>query len=161
MSDIAVQQTVSENVATIKLVGKMSETADYSAVDISKALDAEFDFEGVTLINSKGIQIWKEFMKSLPDGIRFAYVRCPLKVVNQINLFPSFNGGKIVEIKSFFAPYFCETCDKSNSFLLQTATDFSTNGVTTPPARNCEDCRNQLVFDGNAQKYFLFLKRSF
>jgi hypothetical protein len=136
----------------------MIETANYSVVDVKTAKVAEFDFEAVTMINSKGVQIWKEFMKALPPGPRYLYVRCPLKIINQINLFPSFKGGKVVEIASFYVPYFCETCDKPSSVLL-TGANVMVNGKVIPPEMPCGVCKKPMEFDGNVQKYFLFLTR--
>ncbi len=159
MPDLRIEQTVTDQKQCIKVLGKMIETADYSSIVVGPSDAAEFDFSGVTMINSKGLQIWKDFMKGLPLTARYAYVRCPLKVVNQLNLFPSFKGGKTVDVASFFAPYFCEACDKPSAKLLITAQDFPDGRIGAPPPANCPDCKKPMEFDGNAQKYFLFLKR--
>ncbi len=158
-ADLQIQQSDNGTTRCVKLIGKMIESAQYQSIDASKSEVVEFDFSGVSMINSKGIQIWKDFMKSLPTTSRYTYVRCPLKVVNQLNLFPGFKGGKTVDVASFYAPYFCEACDKSNSILITTARDFPGGRVGTPPATICPDCQKPMEFDGNAQKYFLFLKR--
>lgn len=157
--DLQVSQTDSGTTRRIGLVGKMVETANYGVIDVSRSETAEFDFSGVTMINSKGIQIWKDFMKGLPGNVRYVYVKCPLKVVNQLNLFPGFKGGKTVDVASFFAPYFCEGCDKPTSVLITTAHAFPDGRIGNPPSQNCPSCGKPMEFDGNAQKYFLFLKR--
>lgn len=158
-TDLQILQTDANATKSVKLVGKMIETANYGVIDASRSEVVEFDFSGVTMINSKGIQIWKDFMKSLPNSTRYVYVKCPLKVVNQLNLFPGFKGGKTVEIATFYAPYFCEGCDKPISTLITTAKDFPDGRIGAPPSVACPTCKKPMEFDGNSQKYFLFLKR--
>ncbi len=98
-------------------------------------------------------------MRGLTDRVRLVYVHCPLKVINQLNLFPAFKGGKTVEVASFFAPYYCESCDIPRVVLLDTARDFPGGRVGNPPVANCPQCKGLMGFDGRAQKFFLFLKR--
>lgn len=156
---LEIQQLDNGTTRCVKLIGAMIEAVPYGVIDPGQAEVVEFDFAGVTMINSKGIQLWKDFMRGLSGNTRIVYVRCPLKVVNQLNLFPGFKGGKAVDVASFYAPYFCEFCDKPHSNLIVTARDFPGGRVGNPPAANCPSCSKPMDFDGNAQKYFLFLKR--
>ena len=167
MTTLTITPSFKDGILNVKLAGKMDETANYSALrtQIDTLLaspgikTAAFNFEAVSLINSKGIQVWKDFMTGLPAPVRIFYLRCPLRVVNQLNLFPSFNGGKKVTVKSFYAPYWCERCDAATAVLLQPAIDFI-DGKISAPKRNCPKCQAVLSFDGSEQKYFLFLKRA-
>jgi hypothetical protein len=160
MSDVKIVLKRAGANVEVRLAGQMDERANYSTIDLNGVAAADFDFEGVTMINSKGIQVWKDFMRSVPDNVRVTYKRCPLKVVNQLNLFPSFNGGKVVKVTSFFAPYFCEACDKPHTALLDTATHFPEGKPVAAPSIDCESCKKPLEFDAIPQKYFLFLRRA-
>lgn len=160
MSDLVIEQKVEGNTVKVSLKGKMADTAEYSTIKVAGSAAAEFDFEGVTMINSKGVQIWKEFMQALPPGLKVSYQRCPLKVVNQLNLFPSFKGGKVVEVSSFYAPYFCATCDEPRSVLLETVKYFTQGKVAVVPPMSCDKCKKPMELDANPQKYFLFMQRA-
>ena len=138
----------------------MDENAVYGTINIDDAAVVVINFEKVAMINSKGIQIWKEYVKSLPPQLKIAYARCPLRVVNQLNLFPSFSGGKNVVILSFYAPYFCEPCDGSHSILLEPKKVFPDGKIGDPPEINCPACSKAMEFDGSPAKYLLFLKRA-
>ncbi len=161
MSELQFKKAHANGVTTISLIGRMSETAQYAALaDVGGADCVEFDFDGVTLINSKGIQIWKTFMTSLPQDLVIRYVNCTLKIVNQLNLFPSFQGNKKVEIKTFYAPYFCEACDSQLQIRLETAAAFPDPRTAAAPSVTCPSCAKPMEFDANPQKYFMFLRRS-
>jgi hypothetical protein len=160
MSDVKIQQKRTGANLELRLAGQMDERANYAIIDLKGVAAADFDFEGITMINSKGIQVWKDFMRSVPDNVRVTYQKCPLKVVNQLNLFPSFNGGKVVRVTSFYAPYFCESCDKAHTALLDTATYFPEGQTVAAPTIPCDTCKKPLEFDAIPQKYFLFLRRA-
>lgn len=160
MSDLSIEKTRSGDKLAVVLKGRMTETSRYAEIDVAGVKSLEINMDGVSVINSKGIQIWREFMKNLPAGLAISYVKCPLKVVNQLNLFPTFNGGKSVEIVSFYAPYFCEKCDQTASRLLESGKHFTAGKPIAAPAMTCEKCKAALEFDGVEQKYFLFLRRS-
>ncbi len=160
MSDLIIETTRNAESLELKLKGRMVETARYGDLDLAGVRVLDIDFDGVTLINSKGIKLWREFMQTLPQGLRITYTRVALKVVNQLNLFPTFNGGKSVDVLSFYAPYFCEKCDRTVAVLLAAGQHFASGKPVEPPALTCETCKSDLEFDGVAQKYFLFLRRT-
>jgi hypothetical protein len=141
----------------VALVGLMDEDADYSRLDVRGAETVVFDFQGVRLINSTGLLRWTKFLKGLPPALGLAVERCSVRVVTQINMFPGFFAGRAAEVRSFYAPYFCETCDVSTDLLLEVARDFPGDGTWPAPARACATCKGALVFDGIEKKYFVLL----
>lgn len=161
MAELTVKQTEDGSGGTIvALSGRMSEGADYRAIKVAGATAISIDFEEITMINSKGVQLWKDFMQGLPGGITITYLRCPLKIVNQLNLFPSLNGGKSVHIASYYAPYFCSKCDEGRVLLMDAdKTQESARSGEAVPAQ-CKVCGTAMEFDANPQKYFLFLRRA-
>jgi len=148
-------QPAGSNVIVV-LSGAMDENANYEPVKAGKWTSFTFDFAGISLINSTGLQQWTKFLSSLPNNAVIAFRNCSQRVVNQINLFPGFIGGHKVNIESFFAPYFCAECDQSQNVLL------TTSQLPTPPkspAQNCPTCSKAMEFDGIEKKFFAFLNR--
>jgi hypothetical protein len=154
-----IEQTTSGKKAVLALRGPIDEGSDYTAAQWQGVEEVTFDFSGVTLINSTGLQRWIKFLEGIPAGVRIAFARCPVRVVNQINMFPGFLAGRSVQIESFYASYYCEACDKSSDVLLETGKDFKVKGAAVgAPARACPDCKTEMEFDGIEKKFFLFLR---
>lgn len=144
--------------AVLMLSGPIDEGSDYSGAHFEGVSEAQFDFSGVTLINSTGLQRWIKFLASIPAGVAISFARCPVRVVNQINMFPGFLAGKNVRVETFFASYYCESCDKSHDVILDTARDFADRTKVAAPAQACPECKAEMEFDGIEKKFFLFLK---
>lgn len=144
---------------TLKLQGQIDEGADYSNISFDSITSLSFDFEKITLINSTGLQKWISFLEKVPVSIEIKFVNCPLRITNQINLFPGFLANRKVKIESFFAPYFCPDCDHSDDILLSTETHFKDRNDIRAPEIRCKRCQKVMEFDGIEKKFFLFLKR--
>jgi hypothetical protein len=99
-------------------------------------------------------------MKGLSAGLKIGYHRCPLRIVNQINLFPGFLGGRKVVFISFYAPYRCAGCGASETALLKAKDCLTPAKVYGAPARNCAKCSVPMEFAAIEEKYFMFLNRS-
>lgn len=143
---------------TYTLVGAMDENAIYPAVADAGIKHVVFDFGGVDLINSTGLQAWTKFLQSVPAVASVVFQNCSQRVVNQINLFPGFTAGKKLQIKSFYAPYFCDACDASRNVLLSLNDVQSEIAQGNPPERKCDKCGKIMEFDSIPKKYFLFAK---
>ncbi len=160
MASLQITQNNQGDGATLTLNGQIDENADYSSVKFVGLKRLVFDFGGVTLINSTGLQRWVNFLSSIPPGLAVTFVRCPVRVINQINMFPGFTAGRSVGVDSFYAPYFCATCDKSSDVLLDTKKQFPDRTKLTAPPAKCDKCQGSLEFDGIEKKFFVFLKPS-
>lgn len=159
MSDLRVTEERSGSDVTFHLEGKIDEFSDYSQMSFGEVDRAILDFDGVTLINSSGIQRWIAFLESVPESIRVDFKNCPLRIVNQMNLFPAFLAGRDVKVHSFYAPYYCECIDESKNVLLNTDEHFADLDDIKVPNISCDQCGELMEFDGIEKKYFLFLKR--
>lgn len=144
--------------AVVTLSGQIDEAADYSGIALKDAKRVAFDFEKIKLINSTGLQRWIKFLEGIDKKIEIAFVRCAIRVITQINMFPGFTAGRPVRIESFFAPYFCEACDKSQDLLLDRAKHFPDPAKVVAPKMQCQKCGGPAEFDGIEKKYFIFLK---
>ena len=143
---------------TVKLAGQVDELADYGTIKTTGVKRVAFDFEKIKLINSTGLQRWIQFLNSIDKGVAIAFVRCSIRVITQINMFPGFLGGRQVAIESFFAPYFCEACDASRDLLLDASQQFASGKPPAAPKMKCPTCAGPAEFDGIEKKYFMFLK---
>ena len=156
---LTLEQKVKEHKTLITLKGKIDESADFSSASFKGIRVAIFDFAGIRMINSMGIQVWIAFLKRVPRQTAVIFKRCPLRVINQINLFPAFLAGRKVRITSFYAPWFCDQCDESFSFLLTTKDHFPEGKPLTVPDQTCQKCGEDMEFGVIEEKYLLFLKR--
>ncbi len=144
--------------AVVALSGQVDEAVDYGKINLKGLKRVAFDFEKIKLINSTGLQRWIKFLGDIDQDVEITFVRCAIRVITQINMFPGFTAGRPVQIESFFAPYFCETCDKSQDLLLERRRDFPDPANIIAPKMKCLKCGGPAEFDGIEKKYFIFLK---
>jgi anti-anti-sigma regulatory factor len=151
-----------EDVTFLKVGGIIDE--DNTLAGSLKKIDGRtvvIDLSGVERINSCGVRDWVNWLNDLDArGKSVVLVKCSPCIVNQINLVNNFVGRGMV--KSFFAPYFCPTCDVEQQKLLQVE-DFS--GMDRPRAPEvrgdaCQQADCQMEFDDIEEAYFAFLPRS-
>lgn len=157
MKSLQIVQKNAEGKALIALIGQIDENADYSGVNFEGVQEACFNFEGISLINSTGLQRWINFLETIPSSMSIRFEKCPVRVIAQINMFPGFVAGRDVQIISFFAPYYCQTCDRSSNVLLDRQTHFPSGDLHSAPHLNCATCKQEMEFDGIEKKYFHFL----
>lgn len=141
----------------LRLIGNIDENVTYPSFDFSLYKELTLDLSGIDLINSTGIQSWIIFFKSIPESININFDKCNIRVINQINQFPGFLDGRKINYKSFFAPYFCEDCDRSIDSLIVVEEHKEDLFNTVAPQFNCS-CNQPLEFDSLEKKYFKFLE---
>ena len=145
----------------IRVIGEISESSEYPNWDWSSIEKVEFDMAEISLINSTGIQAWIKFFEQIPDNIQISMVRANVRVINQINQFPGFLATKNVQFHSFFAPYFCETCDRAIDIMINSGEHKEALAANQPPEVVCEcEDKKSLEFDSVPKKYFKFLRNT-
>lgn len=158
--NLELKQAIKGEKTLISLRGKIDESAKFGTPKFEGIKVAIFDFDEVKAINSMGIQAWIAFLKKVPESVRVVFQRCPLRIINQINLFPGFLAGRKISIVSFYAPYFCDPCDEAFSFLLKTKESFPKGKPLKVPRKECGKCGEALEFGALEEKYLIFLKRA-
>lgn len=159
MSSMNLTTTATADRICVAFAGKIDENATYGSITFDGKTKLEFNFEKVELINSMGLQNWVSFMKGLPADVTIYFTRCPLRIVNQMNLFPGFIGERNVIVDSFYAAYFCGGCDGSfNNLLTREEVLKSDAGKPKAPLQNCPKCQKPMEFDGIEEKYFGCIK---
>ena len=135
-----------------ELEGVLDENSDLSGLQ-GLSGDVSINFKQVLRVNSCGVREWVNLITKLQSA-KISYEECPIVVVKQLNSVPDFQGKAVV--KSFYAPYFCESCDEEAVKLLETSAVSSGSA----PELKCEKCGNPMNFDAIPAQYFSFVKRA-
>lgn len=142
---------VSKNGASFVLSGVLDESADLTAFKgASGAITV--NFKNVERINSCGVREWVVAFSALAQA-QPTFEECSLVVVKQLNAVPDFKGK--ASVKNFYAPYFCEACDKEDVQLFQSS---EVKPDQAAPERTCGTCKKPMSFDAIPSQYFSFLK---
>lgn len=121
---------------------------------LAEAKKIEFNFAGVKSINSLGVRAWVTFLRGIEENRDIFYAECVPDVIMQINMIPSFQDKAV--IRSFYTNYICESCDKTQSVLIQTS---SLAAKTGPAPQKCETCGQNTETEELEEEYFAFLMR--
>jgi thiol-disulfide isomerase/thioredoxin len=148
MSDIKISLANGKAV----LSGFLDENSDLKVLESVKGALA-INFKDVSRVNSCGVREWVNLIAKIQDA-SISYDECPIVVVKQLNAVPDFQGK--AKVISFYAPYFCESCDKEAVTLLKTE-QMAANGA--PPEMKCPTCTKPMNFDAIPNQYLSFLKR--
>lgn len=133
--------------------GTIDEDVDFTKVPLAKKPVYVFDFEGVRAINSCGIREWVKFSEGIEPATKLVYLNCTQIIIEQINMVAGFfRSGS--EVRTFYAPYFCEGCDEERKVRIETKT---VSGGSAPEVK-CADCGAAMEFDALEEQYFRFLK---
>jgi len=133
--------------------GMIDEDFKYDDLLGIKGTNINFDFNGITTINSCGIREWVGLLNKLPVAVNITYENCPQVIIEQLSMVKGFIRDNI-KVKSFFAPYFCEACDKEVQYLILI------NEVQNlkAPKKSCPNCNAEdIEFDNIEQQYFRFI----
>ncbi|MBT4791363.1 MAG: hypothetical protein HON90_07315 [Halobacteriovoraceae bacterium] len=150
---IEVEAKAKDNEHLVKLFGVLNEDSTFAVIENEQVRKLVFDFEQVTGINSCGIREWTNFLKCLDAEIELVYINCSVKVIEQVNMIVDFTK-RGAKIETFYAPYFCDSCDKEVETLLSSDKVVGGNA----PALNCSSCGSEMEFDAVETQYFEFLK---
>jgi CheY-like chemotaxis protein len=143
----------------VAISGEMTEATELSELWrylINASRPVEFDLSQVRYVNSWGVRTWITFLEKLPSKLPYDYVRASVAFVTQAGMVPAVLGrGRLL---SFYAPYHCDVCDRSEDRVLQAGTINVQKGRVTPPPFHCSECGAELAFDDVPERYFAFLQ---
>ena len=148
---IATRITGSEAYAAFE--GVIDEDANFDKIKSLGMNQFVFDFNNVTMINSCGIREWIKYLDNLGEA-KIIYMNCPQIIIEQVNMVHGFIRKGIV-VDSFYAPYFCTSCDTGKKILLKS----SEVAGFKPPVKHCNTCKSELEFDAIEKQYFSFLSQ--
>lgn len=144
----------------VKFAGEIDENADFA--ELRRRLHGEvvFHLGGVRRINSCGVREWVNFVRELPEVTGLEFTHCSTAIVTQLNMIYNFRGN--ARIRSFYAPYVCESCNAETDKLLDVETQFPNpplhqGSIDQVPAFACERCHEPMEFDDLPERYLSFL----
>jgi hypothetical protein len=143
----------------IRMSGKMNETADLEMIMLPKASSIEIDLIDLTLINSMGIRIFRNFALSISSPeLLFSY--CPRIFIDQVNMVADFIP-RHSRILSFYVPYYNEVSGEEKSVLFTRNEQFTVeNGVPALRPPLVQDSNGgEMEMDVVGERYFSFLRK--
>jgi hypothetical protein len=139
----------------VEFTGDVDENANFSELKRRLSGHVTFSLHGVRRINSCGVREWVNFVRELPGVSQLEFEACSTAVVSQLNMIFNFKGSG--RIKSFFAPYVCESCGREEEKLLEVARHFPDRKSRQVPPFACEKCGASMEFDDVPERYLSFL----
>src|ERR1035437_1295085 len=117
----------------VKIAGGVDEDASFQPLEFGAATSLVLDLEGVTAINSVGIQEWIKWIKwikAVPSTIKLSVRRCPKIIVDQINMAAGFLPPATI-IESFFVPYYADSTGSEKMVLFENGKEYKDREI--PP----------------------------
>ena len=150
-NNLTVKVTSEGETSHVTLAGEITEDSDFRPVLGSAAKRLVINLEGVQRINSTGVREWINFINALGKESRDVTLdRCSVAIVQQLNMISNFRGQ--AKVTSIFAPYFCGSCDKDRTRLL----DLSQPLPDLDATMKCPDCGEEMEFDDLPDSYLAF-----
>jgi len=148
-----------ENVQYSSIMGVIDE--DNNLQELGERIGAGtviLNLGNIERINSCGVRDWVNWLAVIDKkGTSVIVVEASPAIVAQINLVNNFAGNSV--IKSFFAPYYCSSCDKEKVLLVEAKSMENVNAPKAPISR-CDECDGVMEFDDMEESYFAFLKNA-
>ena len=142
----------------VEFVGEIDENTDFTELAGRLQGSVVLHLQQVRRINSCGVREWVNFVRDLPDVTDLTFTHCSPAIVTQLNMIYNFRGG--ATLRSFYAPYICENCDKEEERLIDIETAFPKGKPLEPPEFDCETCSEALEFDDLPDHYLAFLNEA-
>jgi anti-anti-sigma regulatory factor len=155
-SGLVIELKGSDNAAIVRLSGNIDE--DNALVEQSKKINKPvvvLSTANVERINSCGVRDWVTWLNELEKkGADIYLIECSPSIMTQVNLVNNFVGtGTIL---SFYAPYFCSSCNSEKMLLIKTEEAVRALPFRAPTCR-CDQCDHTMQFDDIESSYFAFL----
>lgn len=141
----------------IHLKGAMNENIDLNAIFVDVKPKVIIDLSKIVRINSYATKLWISMMETKLIDKEVELVGCSVAMVRQFNMIENMNGS--AKIKSFYLPYYCNTCDNSVDIKADFTDSLSLISNNKVPEARCSTCNAELEFDDIEDKYFFFVKK--
>jgi anti-anti-sigma regulatory factor len=143
----------------VALVGVINEDAQLLALlDHDSDGRLVVDLARVRFINSLGVRDWIRLVAhALRRKILLELVQVSEPLVQQFNMIVATRAG--VAVRSFYAPFACDPCDREDSICIEVAPNLSALQQLQPPAVVCPVCGGPMAFNDFPERYFAFLSK--
>jgi len=142
---------------TVEFTGEIDENADFGELKKRLKGPVVFHLAEVRRINSCGVREWVNFVRDLPSVSELVFTHCSPAIVTQLNMIFNFRGA--AKVRSFYAPYVCDSCGHEEERLLDVQAQFP-GGAGKVPDFACEQCGSPMEFDDLPERYLSFLAES-
>jgi hypothetical protein len=143
---------------SVEFFGEIDENADFAELRRRLKGQVVFHLAEVRRINSCGVREWVNFVRDLPGVNDLTFTHCSPAIVTQLNMIYNFRG--TAKVRSFLAPYVCESCNVEEEKLLDVQTHFPTRDFRRLPDFKCEKCNSGMEFDDLPERYLSFLNEA-
>lgn len=148
--------SIVEKDGVFHLAGVLNENADFSSL-VSKPVPLKLNMRNVSRFNSIGIRNLLKFLSEWGQK-PFEYIECPSEFIDQVNMIPALLGAKRHgEIRSFFVPYECQSCDFEEEVLGDVDQYAVVAQGGEPPMRKCPKCAGTM--NVQTDSFLVFLSR--
>ena len=134
------------------LSGIINEFANFDLLYQFSGAEMVLNWKNVSRINSTGVREWINALEKINEKAKVIFEECPIIVVYQMNMIPNFTAK--AEVRSVYAPYFCEECGNQEDHLIDME---SFDPEEDLPEFACQECGEELLFDDEEDSYFYFL----
>lgn len=143
---------------TVVFFGEIDENVDFSELRRRLRGPVDFQLAEVRRINSCGVREWVNFVRDLSQVTELTFTRCSPAIVTQLNMIYNFRGS--AKIRSFYAPYVCESCNNEEEHLLDVDSQFPDGDIHKVPIFPCSECGEVMEFDDLPERYLSFLSEA-
>lgn len=140
---------------TVEFSGEIDENADFTELRRRLAGSVVFHLADVRRINSCGVREWVNFVRDIPNVTDLTFTHCSPAIVTQLNMIYNFRGK--AKVRSFYAPYLCESCQREEEKLLDVQSQFPNGELDELPEFSCSNCSEPMEFDDLPERYLSFL----
>ncbi|HET6612652.1 MAG TPA: hypothetical protein VFG83_11720 [Kofleriaceae bacterium] len=140
---------------SVELSGELDENADFAELRRRLQGAVVFHLAGIGRINSCGVREWVRFVRDLPNVTDLVFTHCSPSIVSHLNMIYNFRGPATV--RSFFAPYLCDSCGHEEEKLIDVKAQIERGDVLSPPAIACGACGEAMELDDLPERYLSFL----
>ena len=137
----------------IVIKGDITEASSFADLLPQIVGRVDFDLSQVRYMNSLGVREWVDFLRRA-NAQGYEFHTCSSAFILQASMVEGVLGRGTVT--SFFAPYHCQSCDRQEEKLLQSAAVLAAN--YEPPTFTCPECSEQMLFDDIPERYLAFLR---
>lgn len=148
---------VDNSIHQYHLHGHLSHTFSYQQLPPPLSKKILFNLKGISLVSSVGVREWVILLNSLSQNHKIYYEECSICFIDQINMVPDCLGS--ATIISFYAPFYCDHCQKEKYCLIDLKTHLDTLKQHQAPCFQCDcgKCQKNLDFDALEESYFSFI----
>ena len=145
---------------TVEFTGEIDENADFSELKKRLRGPVVFQLAEIRRINSCGVREWVNFVRDLPAVTELTFSHCSPPIVTQLNMIFNLRGN--ARVRSFYAPYVCESCGHEEDKLLDVQSQLlgAAGGKFRAPEFTCDQCGAAMDFDDLPERYLSFLNES-